>query len=209
MVRALLEGRKTQTRRRISFPSRYAQVEFLGGGGKDSPDWDNPEYWGYADGDGSYYTLAGKPGDDLVPCRYGRRGDLLWVRETWTEGQDGTDCGSHRWPIYAAEYRDGSGAYKTLKPWNPSIFMPRKYSRLMLELTDVRVERLQDISREDALAEGMSGGEGPGYDFACHSYQLLWKSLHGEGSWDANPWVWSLTFRVHRRNVDAMQRIAA
>ena len=73
--------------------------------------------------------------------------------------------------------------------------MPRWASRIDLEITGVRVERLQDISREDALAEGCTGGYGPGYDCAQHDFMCLWQSINGPENWDANPWVWVVEFK--------------
>ena len=84
--------------------------------------------------------------------------------------------------------------------------MPRTASRLTLELIDVRVERLQDISEEDAIAEGVEIGRLDQVIFGgppgIANYQLLWESINGHGSWDANPWVWVLSFRVHNCNID-------
>ena len=99
----------------------------------------------------------------------------------------------------------------------PSIHMPRWASRLTLELTDVRVERLQDISEQDAVAEGIErcaiGGRAwriysksalpnEGYPNPRDSYESLWQSINSRSSWDANPWVWVLAFNVHHGNVD-------
>jgi hypothetical protein len=93
----------------------------------------------------------------------------------------------------------------------PSIHMPSWAARLTLEITDVRVQRLQDISEEDAIAEGCKGGAGPVYDFACHAFQQLLESLHALESWNSSPWVWALSFRAHQQNIDALleQRKAA
>jgi hypothetical protein len=193
MIRALLEGRKTQTRRIAKHPSRYAQIEFLGGGGKDSPDWNDPQCWGYADEDGIYYTLTGKPGDDICPCPFGRAGGLLWVREAHAVWDDGV--------VYRASNPECDGITR----WVPSIHMPRWASRLTLELTDVRVERLQDISEADAVKEGFAEGKPVKYfETATDQFRRLWESINGEGSWHENPWVWVLAFKVHKCNVDAL-----
>ena len=209
MVRALLHGCKTQTRRIAKYPSRYAQIEFLGGGGKDSPDWNDPQCWGYADEDGIYYTLTGNPGDDICPCLYGKPGDLLWVRESAYFRPNAVAYAADNVPLRRGERVEGWGRIK------PSIHMPRWASRLTLELTDVRVERLQDISEDDALAEGLrqwehrndfaygfDGGAPHGYGSPRGAFHALWESIHGEGAWDENPWLWVLIFRVHHCNVD-------
>jgi hypothetical protein len=75
--------------------------------------------------------------------------------------------------------------------WRPSIFMPRMASRILLEITDVRVQRLQEISDEDARAEGYDHS----HAFPREWFALLWERIHGPGSWHANPWVWAITFR--------------
>lgn len=154
---------------------------------------------------------------EYVCCPYGRPGDRLWVRETWALCEKN---GGH--VIYRAE-GDGFSTCHPVHPrtgerdwrWHPSIHMPRKYSRITLEITDVRVERVQEISEEDALAEGIvrevreSGlGHGglPGYRWgeneyagtARHAFELLWDSINAKRGygWDLNPWVWALSFRV-------------
>lgn len=105
--------------------------------------------------------------------------------------------------------------------WRPAIHMPRWASRLTLRITDVRVERVQDISEKDAIEEGVWGtfiedgrywrnyslsdedaACSPMLNFPSESYRTLWESINGAGSWDANPWVWALTFEVLRGNVD-------
>lgn len=139
-------------------------------------------------------------------------GDLLWVRESWTiEDTDG-------WgpqPCYAY-MADHPGDPKGLG-WRPSIFMPRTASRITLEVTGVKVERLNDITDADALAEGVTRIrdnchviKGFDYDLSglCHTspvtpYYKLWEHLNGPCSWDANPWIVAVTFKVHPINVDA------
>ncbi len=218
MVRAILEGRKTQTRR-IMKPQPHP--EFLKRGVVSVvPQWpmQNGVRWFMADGC-----------SELVPCPYGQPGDRLWVKETWqyagwTEdgypyvryAVDGTtrlvDRGiSDEWAIkledtwqklstdenYAIDKKAAD------RKWRPSIFMPRWASRITLEVTAVRVERLQDISCEDALAEGIDH-YCPGVTAALRGeteadpvaeYRTLWESINGPGSWDANPWVWVISFR--------------
>jgi hypothetical protein len=130
----------------------------------------------------------------LACCPHGQVGDQLWVRETFCDATDGL----HGRVLYRAT---GDTACK----WKPSIFMPRAASRITLEITSVRVERLQDISETDALEEGIvSAGDGNGFQLADtthysndqrESYASLWESLNGEGSWDLNPWVWVIEFK--------------
>jgi hypothetical protein len=135
-------------------------------------------------------------------CPHGKPRDRLWVRETWARPDRRADNLSP-W-IYAADY-----AARPLLRWKPSIHMPRWASRITLEITDVRVERLQDISEADAIAEGvvrdfLEGDKATLWrNYATSgtticpvfSYQTLWESINGPGSWDANPWVWTINFK--------------
>ncbi|OQS36130.1 hypothetical protein B0T45_16700 [Chromobacterium haemolyticum] len=190
MIRALLAGTKTQTRRIIK-PQPDATEERL------------RELGAWIDG----FTLsqqvdgAWQHGFIDAKCPYGQPGDRLWVRETYT------DAGCRL--TYRADEDDG--AHCVVEKWIPLIHMPRAACRLVLEITEVRVERLQDISNEDCIAEGINriahGREGYFYHHQrtepdrhnwCHpddAYKELWESLYGAGSWDANPWVWVIEFK--------------
>lgn len=145
------------------------------------------------------------------PCPYGRPGDRLWVRETWAvrgiahgmkPSQAAKIASRDAW-CYAAD--DATGWQHG---WKPSIHMPRAASRITLEITDVRCERLQDISEADAVAEGAEAIEVGGEDGVSMSdfshregYAKLWDQIHGPGSWASNPWVWAITFkRVENAN---------
>lgn len=146
-----------------------------------------------------------------------RRGLKLWVRETWLPkiahscGPDGCDCCD----VNVEYIADGASIFfpdnKITPHWVmpvaaqkgknvPSLFMPRWASRILLEITEVRVERLQGISEEDAIAEGCPGGHGaiPGYGYSAtpiEHFRWVWESINGEGSWKANPWVWVVAFK--------------
>lgn len=175
MVRALFAGTKTQTRRVVKpQPSTVRDGE---------PVWPADKR-----------TLRMR----FEACPYGEPGDRLWVRETWrvrVPDQDGR----------VLDYRaDHTSEDPCDEPWSPSIFMPRSASRITLEITDVRIERLQDITSADAIAEGIeTAGEewrhylDPKGDCLTprNSYRTLWMSINGPGSWADNPWVWCLTFR--------------
>jgi len=132
-------------------------------------------------------------------CPYGAVGDLLWVRETFAEWDDG--------PVYKTCNVDG------LTKWKPLIFMPRHFSRLTLEIIDVKIERLLDISEEEAMAEGVEKlTNEPSYrnyvdtTIPCGtskgSFKSLWQSINGKESLNSNPWVWALSFKVHKINID-------
>ena len=169
MVRALLDGRKTETRRVAKFTS---------GGHVKGPC--NDRRWHPADPDAA------------LACPYGQPRDRLWVRETWATSHRFDHLPPRLIPqdahIHFAATEDRGGLL-----WRPSIFMPRWASRITLELTAVRIERLNDISLEGARAEGWAGREladpNPYVWFST-----LWLSLNGPGSWLANSWVWILEF---------------
>lgn len=210
MVRAILEGKKTQTRRGVK-PVLPMHIERL-------RPWfrEKPGVWIDADGT-----------NEERRCPYGVVGDRLWVRETWCLASD--DYGDDNWPPpdgrpsgtydekcwYRATEPDVEGA-EGKSPWRPSIFMPRWASRITLEIADVRVERLQDISEEDARSEGIREVTKDGevrkfcvYDRGDYSatpwadmprsaraaFSALWDSINGDGAWASNPWVWALTFK--------------
>lgn len=172
MVRAILEGRKTQTRR-IWKPRKIWQDECEDG-------YSMPHF---VDGDGEFHDQ---------PCPYGQPGDRLWVRETWRVADGGT-----KYYEYAADrsvLREAVDEACCVK-WKPSIYMKRAASRITLEVVAVRVERLQDISRGDAMAEGCPfANKADGGDPRIW-YSWLWNQINGDGSWDANPWVWVVEFR--------------
>lgn len=187
MVRAILDGRKSQTRRIIK-----PQPEII----KKVPYYiELEQHWGklsftYSDGESR-----------LVNPKYDI-GDVLWVRETWSpiEFEDGTHF------RYKASFVENN----CLNPkWRPSIFMPKEASRIKLKVTNIRVERLQDITEEDAVAEGIEplseyDPKKYGWRFKDYlhnssclpkaSYQTLWESINGKGSWEVNPWVWVIEF---------------
>lgn len=182
MVQAILEGRKTQTRRVVK--PKHQPIETA-------------------------------PNDFLISldlCPYGQPGDILWVRETWgyLPETDGGNC-------YFYKADTGISDQPTFT-WRPSIYMPFAAARIFLRIKAVRVERLQDISGEDAVAEGIYteypsdtllwmhgwkdylGGES---DLDAYgSFASLWQSINGPESWDANPWVWVVEFeRISREEV--------
>jgi hypothetical protein len=183
MVRALLAGTKTQTRRVVK-----TQPESLHHG---EPYW---HIGGYRAGAFRGITDPLRMGThNPLTCPYGQPGDRLWVREAWarTSVFPGTEM---------VVYREGDNRTDYGGPWKPGIHMFRRDSRITLEVTGVRVERLQDISEADALAEGIvqlrDGGFGLPAGEHYHatdpriSYWSLWEHINGAGSVEANPWVW-------------------
>ncbi|WP_250467670.1 hypothetical protein [Caballeronia sp. GAFFF2] len=215
MVRAILDGRKTQTRRVVKARPGWP-IGFVGGAG----DQNDPRCYGFEDlNTAQWWTLQadGSSDNHQIPCPYGARGDRLWVRETfqgpmWEEGTWDPDTDYHS-PKYCEYRADGGPTPEYVdfednlhQGWKPSIFMPRWASRIALEITGVRVERLEDIGEEDALAEGVERGhEGYHIDGGRHfhaasprgSFASLWDSLNASRGlgWDVNPWVWVVEFK--------------
>lgn len=262
MVRAILDGKKTQTRRIVNMRN----VDYIGGKGHE----DDPNNWGFADEYGDWYVIGRdypRPGminsgdTSSICCPYGEppmacrpNADRLWVRESWRIGawkedgriaidyraspeenrtpwcnpgeeafdklisQSDDDCemaiAQKRGSVRRVIDDDGYDLWKWDRGdspcrWRPSIHMPRWATRLRLEITDVRVERVQSISDDDARAEGVDTFENA-YP-ACRdqpltsgelatghrgAYAVLWDDLNAErGSWKTNPWVWAITFR--------------
>ncbi|AYH00826.1 hypothetical protein C5E26_07680 [Pectobacterium parmentieri] len=214
MVRATLSGQKTQTRRVVkSQPDEDGLARLRGGPWMDTS-------------------------ERVYRCPFGEVGDRLYVRETWGVVSHAFDddgfmiswtpdrpaTAIHEMPfgkgyysghaIYAADgaftWGDDDGHEDGRSCWKPSIHMPRAASRILLEITDVRVERLNDISEEDCWAEGIDAVDGRFenaeiidmarktgccIDDAKPMFALLWQSIYGEESWQANPWCWTITFK--------------
>ncbi|WP_319096146.1 hypothetical protein [Pseudomonas aeruginosa] len=192
MVRAILEGRKTVTRRVVK-----PQPDFLGS---------------MVDPNTPFKTLdAGLHA--RITCPHGQPGDRLWVREAWAADAQVDAIAprdlSQGEPIwYPADFsvRQTGCSMISKGRGRPSIHMPRWASRILLEITAVRVERLQDISEEQALAEGVQGEPcdharqacsdiGCWGDTAKGAFGFLWEQLNGAGAWQANPWVWVVEFK--------------
>jgi hypothetical protein len=173
MVRAILDGSKTQTRRVAKHPLAQAAVRIN-------------SYKGQSEFDCIFSDDTG----GIICCPHGTPDDRLWVRETWAHERDGTGCPDDTGVLYRATDPGWDDEGTGLR-WRPSIFMPRAASRILLEITDVRVQRLQEISEEDARAEGYDRS----HAFPHEWFALLWERIHGPGSWHANPWVWAITFR--------------
>ncbi|AHN74713.3 hypothetical protein DA70_09785 [Pandoraea pnomenusa] len=182
MVNAALDGSKTQTRRLV----KGFALELL------QPGNFTPEY-------------VALPENGLSP--FGFAGDRLWVRETWQHsnhplGPYDDDC----LVFYRADYLDdplGPDLERSpdgiRRQWRPSIHMPRAAARTLLDVTSVRIERLNSISDEDCIAEGIGlNGSAAGVMFSARDddtlpramYRDLWESIYGIGSWSENPWVW-------------------
>ncbi|MCK9209217.1 MAG: hypothetical protein M0P61_00135 [Ignavibacteriaceae bacterium] len=183
MVKAILEGRKTQTR-------RMNKLDYIN---------ENPGRWKYAGIGGleenpkHYFEISS--GKHSVYCPYGKIGDQLWVRETF-----GTD-------FFGTIYYKADDLFVPVgakAKWKPSIFMPRKASRIQLEIVNIVVERLNNISGVDCIAEGIDKELCKDYNHdnifldeeaAKEYYQELWEKINGKGSWEKNPWVWKIEFK--------------
>ncbi|NMT27276.1 hypothetical protein [Serratia marcescens] len=226
MVRAILDGRKTQTRRVMKVqPSEHFHPMNMSLELDYSARWYTP---GVVDKDGylqpatgQVFGVAGE--DEGYACPFGAVGERLWIRETFMDltgtGIEAT-TGKFEGFAYRADTPAGSYGDEVRKEyglkWTPSLHMPRKACRILLEITAVRVERLNDISESDAKSEGVkpAGDMLPDYpdtfltpngDFATAkvAFQRLWQSIYGEDSWGANPWVWVIEFKqVSAREVE-------
>lgn len=181
MVRAILDGTKMQTRR-VAKPVKHPDLGNL-----------------YEPG---ALVLEREPQHVIDrSCPYGQPGDRLWVREAFAHVLD-----DKFGPVPdSIVYRADEGNSDWPHGWRPSIHMPRLASRILLEITGVRVERLQEISEADAIAEGIiDGGKywygnpgKPAHKIAgpVNAYRDLWESINGPGAWAANPWVWVIEFK--------------
>lgn len=187
MVKAILKGRKTQTRRHIKGQPTGDDAINL----KDVFNH-NPEY---------FYEI----------CKYGKPGDLLWVREKFTPLP--FDMVNQRTGLHFSYFADCDAESLEIAKeygfkWKPSIHMPKDAARIWLMIEDIRVERVQEISQIDAQAEGIEPvtlhgeskwkryDEGFCTEYPAISFKTLWISINGEESWKANPWVWVIQFRV-------------
>lgn len=224
MVRALLAGTKTQTRRGIVMPKYRGHSSF---GTSDMETCD----WHFQDRELRWHDMRR---DQLLELLQFHRGDRLWVRENWRCEAAFDDYAPVALPlgdIVAVQY-EADGArhmwqYDHLPTGRlrPSLHMPRWASRLTLTVTDVRVERLQDITNEDCIAEGVpvhpntrAPRTGPVNDAFAREhglishygaeYKRIWEAINGSGSWEANPWVAVYTFTVQRGNIDQLARAA-
>lgn len=183
MVQAILAGTKTQTRRVV--------------------DKEMPPDWQFERMDERGAHFFWNPiSRCFIPNRFGKPGDILWVRESWAiiEKKDVVTSG---WLKFKADF-EGPVDWK----WKPSIHMPKDISRIWLKKESIRIERLNDISEEDAKAEGIEqpradsfwknylSKDGATFYNPVDSYQSLWNSINGPDSWNTNPWVWVITFKV-------------
>jgi len=214
MVRAILDGRKTMTRRVVK---PQPGPDATNAGVCSSGEW----FW--LDGEPEDIDSVGCTKDAEFRCPYGLPGDRLWVRETWLpldsdhyheRGPRDRLVDNRKYPLrngaaYAAETSGDSDSERCRielgYKWRPSIHMPRWASRMTLEITDVRVERLCSITEDDAIREGAPATENPDFDLDDPADDLeyshlagfiqLWETINGPGSWLANHWVWVLVFK--------------
>jgi hypothetical protein len=183
MVNAILAGRKTQTR-------RVAKCD------------GNP----FHSASGAWVAMNAAKGEITeMRCPYGEPGDSLWVRETWADVPLAEEDGGQGDKMHTVYRADGESAFDRMPAewdfmgkWKPSIHMPRAASRITLKVTDIRLEGLNDISPEDAAAEGWPGPDEANtirssYPIAWYSH--LWDKINGkQHPWESNPWVWVVCF---------------
>lgn len=197
-VLAILEGRKTQTRRVIN-PQPSVTYQW----------WRGLLRRGWH-GEGSTLFQADYPLRHMPKCRW-QVGDRLWVRETWRVGMREDPYWRYKGVQYKADELCPENEKDELPllvlpeakdmevspSWRPPMFMPRWASRINLEITDIRVERLPDISNKDAKAEGVQREVIAGHEYYLGNYHDLWNSLNAKRGypWESNPWVWVVTFK--------------
>ena len=183
-VRAIMANGMTQTRRvvrkQFELDAEPAEVPAT-----------TTEGWQTSGHSGLWWDDAGSCLDDAIRCPFGIPGDRLWVREAWSIASIASPTTAVRDKvIYRADFPDGYDMFGIpSRRWFPSIHLKRANCRILLEVFSVRVERLNDISDADAIAEGMA------IDDAAYDFSRLWESLNGDGSWAANPWVWVIEFK--------------
>ncbi|EKQ7231180.1 TPA: hypothetical protein MM109_000844 [Klebsiella pneumoniae] len=194
MVRAILDGRKTQTRRIMKVQPESNQLGLLLITDSTKHSDIGKYHWAESNATGNHVRSK------LFSCPFGAVGDRIWVRETWARYN--IDQNSHDIAYRATTPEDWPEEGR----WRPSIHMPRWASRILLEITDVRVERLNSIHDVDAMREGIQNLTTcshadfgiPGVVNAQHpvrAFQLLWESIYGADSWRANQWVWVIEFK--------------
>lgn len=207
-IRSILSGRKTQTRRIIKHHS---------------PVYDKPENiaeYKFVEFDGKQVQFRDSLGlISPIKCPYGEVGNILWIKEAWTQwdcigcrrNENTCACSSNeffeRFPhykeiTYKATYKELEGI--DIAKWHSPLFMPKEYSRIKLEITNIKVERVQDISEEDAMGEGMRDSRGfnmmPSYTSENHyklKFKKLWDFIHrkDEFNWELNSWIWAIEFK--------------
>jgi len=197
MVRAILDGRKTQTRRVVKPqpPNKTRHMQLTEG-----------EWCAFGEGTqvagGAWCGETGDPPFNRWKCPYGQRGDMLWVREIWKPTCSGLTvdtyvryCAddSRREIVHNLECRGHD-----TERWRPSIHMPRWASRITLEVIAVRVERVQEISEADARKEGIPSKHVPECGLEINDFHALWDSINAKRGypWDSNPWVWVVEFAM-------------
>ena len=224
MVRAILRGEKTQTRRPVKPQPATGCMYSINGAHNAALHLTD------AGCQVRYIPPTGRSKDHLLLCPFGQPGDRLWVRETWRLADpDGDDAVSEDVHGPYAPFVGGNGSrkirwrviYRATSPeshpkygkalWTPSIHMPRWASRITLEITDINAERVQDITEDDARAEGVKpefrtvvarSDGGPDYHIPCSyrgGFANTWNAIYAKRpglSWDENPWIWAITFSV-------------
>jgi hypothetical protein len=169
-----------------------------------SPDrWEFIRLW---DGHAKFCEVGNHINEKHIKCPYGKVGDLIWVRENYLKPPALTPkllrLGADTWPKYDHVANCSPNEIENYKEWGwkvkPSIHMPKAVTRLWLEIIDIKVERLQDISEHDAKAEGvtLNGGVGRHENRQwAMSFAILWSLINGSNSWNSNPWVWVIKFK--------------
>lgn len=217
MVHAILEGRKTMTRRIVKTTQKgwnCQNMEFTHSENILTSEI-SKKYKRQASqivGFHAFFTDKEHMGHQLgIKCRFGQPGDVLWVRETWMDAPNRHMAPQE--PYYFKASQSKQFLEEWPNSWSPSIHMPKVASRIWLQVEEIRMERLKIITEDDAKAEGIEeygpfgeykGSKHPSgglmryraYNKASRAFEDLWNDINGENSWKANPWVWVVKFKV-------------
>lgn len=200
MVNAILSGKKTQTRRIMPFCNQIDVEDLNEISFREMMNYPDNSFRAIFDTDDAPFSEK---------CKYGKVGDLLWVRESYCPKYYDNYSNA-----YKAQWNDIAAELIPEPKWKPSIYMPKSACRIWLQVTNIKVERLQQISEDDSIKEGIDSKFNKMFEKTMYldyltntfnrvnpinSYKTLWESINGENSWLANPWVWVIEFkRVER-----------
>ena len=206
MINAIRDDRKTKTRRVLKFPRHAKLMDDIA---SVNPDGKNGWVaWGPHPVTDEF-SIRCYPKGGGFPCPYGQVGSRLWVKETFSLYRGFADDTLPDAPVIYRADKDACGQYPVMlngesvlvnqrNPWTPSIYMPRRLSRIMLEVTSIKVERVQDITEDDAIAEGMEVVPiGTSTWSNRESFMILWDKINKKRGfgWDTNPFVWVISFK--------------
>lgn len=209
MVQAILDGHKTMTRRIVKTTHNgwdCQKMNFTQSRNIEKSEI-SEKYKGQASqivGFHAFFTDKEHNGHQLgIKCHFGQPGDILWVRETYCHTNIEYENKQTKLPFcYKADVMSSELPYENMGKeqinwiWKPSIHMSKDAARIWLQVEEIKIERLQDITETDALAEGFPSYGEADWMRAKYGFEILWRDIYGEESWQSNPWVWVIKFKV-------------